>query len=145
MQRVVQHAGRSNPCVEVSTMAYEGQDPIRADNGDEDNGAASTVFSLAKQPRTSSNPSLQSGVNASGVMEDAQRIEAELRPLLAQLVTARFGGGVRRAPEGTSSLDRHNEAIAQAMEGLNERLKVSLDAVIRQLELTQADQQRTIK
>ena len=131
--------GGRTPCGEVSTMAHEEQDPIRADNGDEDNGAASTVFSQAKQPRTSSNPSLQSGVNASGVMEVAQRIEAELRATLAQLVATRSGCGVGCAPVGTSSLVRHNEAIAQAMEELNERLKASLDAVMRQLELVLND------
>jgi hypothetical protein len=137
--------GGGTLCGKVSSMAREQQDPICADNKDEDDGAASAASSQEEQSRTSRNPPLQSGVNASGAIEDAQRIEAELRAQHAQLVTARFGCGIRRAPEGTSSLDRRNDAIAEAMEGLNERLKASLDAVIRQLELTQADQQHTVK
>lgn len=141
---VVQHVGRSDPCGEVSTMAHEEQDPIRADNEHEGLGAASAASIQDDQPRTSRNPSLQSQVNASDLVEAAQRIAEELRATLGQLVATRSGSGVGCAPAGTLCLDRRNEAIAQAREELNERLKASLDAVMRQLELTQEIQQRTV-
>jgi len=137
--------GGRTPCGEVSTMAHEEQDPIRADNEHEGLGGASAASSQDEQPCASSNPSFQSQVNASDLVEAAQRIAEEVRATLAQLVATRSGCGVGCAPIGTLCLDRRNEAIAQAREELNERLKASLEDVMRQLEKTLANQQRPVK
>jgi len=128
----------------VSSMAHEEQDPIRADNENEGLGAASAASLQDEQPRTSRNPSLQSMFNASYVRVDAERIIELMRAVHAPLIAAIFGGGGKRAPVGTSCLDRRNEAIAQAREELNERLKASLEAVMRQLELALDDYQRSL-